>query len=193
MNSMQDFIVSRVRVKLLRIFLAAPSELFYVRQLTRIAQEEINAVRRELIHLEKLGILKSQTRGNRLYFWCNAEYRFYHELLAMVAKETGLGAALIKAKERLGRISFAALSERFVRRMPVKEGQVDLLVVGDAVMPQLSLIVKAAEPEVGREINYSAMSLEELTFRKHRRDPFLLDLLKTSRIMLIGDSEDLVA
>lgn len=193
MSSLQDFIVSRVRVKILKRFLTSPSDLLYVRQLTRDTGEEINAVRRELLHMEKAGMAKSQKRGNRLYFWFNQEYRFYPELLSLVAKTTGLGLSIIKNRERLGKISFAMLSGRYIRRMPPKENQVDLLVVGDVILPQLTAFVKTAETEVGREINYSVMSLEELTFRKHRRDPFLLDVLKASRIMLVGDEENFVA
>lgn len=193
MSSLQDFIVSRVRVKLITQFLVFPAELFYIRQLTRGTGEEINAVRRELLHMEEIGMLKSQKRGNRIYFWFNKDYRFYPELLALVAKTTGLGRSIIKNQPRLGKISFAMLSGRYARQMPPQSNQVDLLVVGEVIIPQLTALVKIAEPEIGREINYSIMSLEELTFRKHRRDPFLLDILKSSRIMLIGNEEDFVA
>lgn len=192
MSTLRDFIVSRVRVKILRTFLTTPQELFYVRQLTRALDEEINAVRRELIHMEKAGMLKSQIRGNRVYYWFNTEYKYYPELLALIAKSTGLGRELIKNREKLGKISFIVLSGRYARRTQVKKGQVDLLVVGEVILPQLAAIVKTAEADVGREINYSVMSTEELTFRKRRRDPFLMDLLQQSRIMLVGDEEALV-
>lgn len=193
MSSLRDFIISRVRVKLLKILLSSPSELFYVRQLTRATGEEINAVRRELTHMVETGMVKSQPRGNRLYFWFNKEYRFYPELLSAVNKITGLGASIIKNQQKLGRVKFAVLSIRFSRRMPMKPSQVDLLIIGDVIMPQLSSIVKLIEVDVGREINYSVMSHEEFTFRKRRRDPFLLDILTGSRIMLVGDEEELVS
>ena len=193
MSALQDFIISRVRVKLIKQFLTSPAELHYVRELTRATSEEINAVRRELLHMQKVGMLESQKRGNRVYFWFNKKYRFYEELLSLVSKTTGLGLSITKNQQRLGKISFAMISGRYVRRMPALQNQVDLLIVGDVIIPQLAVIVKTAEGEIGREINYSIMSLEELTFRKHRRDPFLLDVLRGSRIMLIGDEEDFVA
>ena len=192
MSTLRDFIVSRVRVKILRTFLTTPQELFYIRQLTRALGEEINAVRRELIHMEKVGMLRSQIRGNRVYYWFNTEYKYYPELLALIVKSTGLGKELIKNREKLGKVSFIVLSGRYARRMHVKKGQVDLLVVGEVILPQLAAIVKTAEADVGREINYSVMSADELTFRKRRRDPFLMDLLQQSRIMLVGDEEALV-
>jgi len=55
---LRDLFISKVRVKLLQIFFDDPNELYYVRQLVRKAGEEINAVRRELNHLEQPGLLK---------------------------------------------------------------------------------------------------------------------------------------
>ena len=193
MSDLSDFIVSRVRVKLLKTLLSSPEELSYVRQLSREIDEEINAVRRELLHLVKVGILKSQPRGNRVYYWPNKDYLFYSELLALTVKTAGLGQAIIKNKDKLGRITFAFMSMTLAKKLVAKTGQVDLLIVGEVVLPQLSAMVKTAEAETGREINYSVMSPEEFSFRKRRRDPFLIDVLKDSRIMLIGDDQGLVA
>lgn len=191
MRSLADFIVSRVRVKLLTIFFSAPEEMFYVRQLVRECDEEINAVRRELTRLTRVGIVKSQGRGNRLYFFLNKQYVFYAELMRLVAKTSGLGAAIIKNQPQLGKVKFAFLSGRFARRMPYAQDAVDLMVVGEIVMPQLAAMVSQEQVKVKREINYSVMSIEEFKFRKSRRDPFILDVLRGSRIMLIGDEEEL--
>lgn len=191
MRSLTDFIVSRVRVKLFTIFFSAPEEMFYVRQLVRECDEEINAIRRELSRLTQAGIVKPQARGNRLYFSLNKQYLFFPELMRLVTKTSGLGAAVIKNQQQLGKVKFVFLSGRFVRRMPYRQDAVDLLVVGEIVMPQLSSIVQQEQTKVKREINYSVMSEEEFKFRKSRRDPFILDVLKGSRIMLIGDEEEL--
>ena len=43
------------------------------------------------------------------------------------------------------------------------------------------------------ELNYTVMTEEEFDFRKSRRDPFVLSVLTGSKIMVIGDEEDLVA
>lgn len=192
MAKMKDFVISKVRVKLLQTFLRDPEEMFYIRELTRIVSEEINAVRRELINMHGAGMLKNENRGNRLYYSFNKSYLFYPELVAMVAKTTGLGNAIIKNKNKLGHIKFAMLSTRFARKMTRKPDSVDLLLVGQVVLPQLSNIVKEVEAKLNREINYTVMTEEELEFRKSRRDPFILTILYNSRIMLIGDEEDLV-
>ncbi len=66
---LSDLLISKTRVKLLEIFLADITQMYHVRDLVRRANEEINAVRRELAHLEKCGVVKKEPRGNRLYYW----------------------------------------------------------------------------------------------------------------------------
>lgn len=192
MGKLKDFMLSRVRVKLFKTFLSDPNEMYYVRQLTRKTGEEINAVRRELQRMEKAGILKSESRGNRLYYFPNKQYDFYGELLALVAKTTGLGGTIRKTKNKIGKIKFAILSGKFVRRVDRDENEVDMLIVGQVILPELSRIVRQEEAERNFEINYTVMTVDEFHFRKERRDPFLLSILQSSRVMIIGDEEDMV-
>lgn len=191
MASLQDLFISKVRVKLIKIFLSSPQEIFYVRELVRLTGEEINAVRRELMRMEERGMVSKEGRGNRIYYHFKRDYLFYNELIHLAAKTTSLGMALIKSRNKLGKIAFAFLSGRLARRRPHREDDVDLLIVGDVILPQLSAIVARFETELKREINYSAMSKDEFEFRKKRRDPFILKILAQSRVMLIGDEEEM--
>ena len=187
MISLADLITSRVRIKILTTFFTSPTKSFYIRELTRLTVEQINAVRRELLNLQKRGILTSQKRGNRVYYSLRIDHLFYEDLLCMITKTTGLGKVLIKNRLKLGKIKFIMLSGRFARRLPPQEDQVDLLIIGDVVMAQLSELVK----KFG-DINYSVMSAEEFEFRKTRRDPFIFKVISSSRLMLYGDEEDLL-
>jgi len=194
MADMQDLFVSKVRVKLIQVFLNQPQEIFYVRQLVRLTGEEINAVRRELERMEKRGMVKKEPRANRLYYSFNKNYPFYQDLLSLTAKTTGLGSEIIKHKNSLGNIKFALLSGRFARRMPRKsEEDIDLLVVGQLNLQALNQLVRKVESIREKEINYAPMSLEEFEFRKSRRDPFIQKILMAGRVMLIGDEEEMVS
>lgn len=193
MAKLSDFMVSKVRVKLLKVFLQEPTEMFYVRQLTRLTGEEINAIRRELDRMQQSGMLKSEHRGNRLYYYFKSTYQFYPELISLVAKSTGLGKQIIKNKAKLGKIKFAMVNGRFVKNLPHQPEEVDLLVIGKVVMPQLSVLVRTYEAKTKREVNYTVMTEEELSYRKSRRDPFILNILSGSRLMLIGDEIELLS
>lgn len=193
MAKLSDFIISRVRIKLLTIFLAKPGEMYYVRELTRLAKEEINAIRRELKRMQEVGMLKSEKRGNRLYYTYKTSYPYYPELLSLVVKSSSLGQQLIKNKSKLGFVKYAFLSQKLIRGLDRNPEHIDLLIIGQVIMPQLSLIVKKLEKTLDTEINYSSMTEEEYKYRKQRKDPFITSVLLQPRIMIIGDETKLLA
>jgi DNA-binding transcriptional ArsR family regulator len=192
MPQMHDFIISRVRNKILCLLFDDPQKMYYVRELTRASGEEINAVRRELEHLDKAGIVVKEHRGNRIYYQANIAYDYYEDLLSIVAKSTGIGQAIRDNRKELGKIKFAMLSGKYARNKPRETGDVDLLIVGTINLDKANELIKTEERRRTTEINYTVMTQEEFIFRKSRRDPFLLGILSRSRIMVIGDEEGLV-
>lgn len=188
-----DLITSKARVKLLDVFLQSPSSMFHVRELVRRTGDEINAVRRELAYLLKRGILEREPRANRVYYYLSKSYPFYFDLLRLGAKSLGLGFEILKNRVKLGKIKYAMFSGKFVRRIKDKEDQVDCLIVGTVVLPELSLLIREEEKKINSEINYTVMSEDEFQFRKKKRDPFVLSILSGSRVMLIGDEESMLS
>ena len=73
---MEELIVSRVRVKLLQLFLSSKEPLLHVREIVRRVSEEINAVRRELARMEKYGVVSSEWRANRRVYRFRKDYLF---------------------------------------------------------------------------------------------------------------------
>ncbi len=190
---LSDIITSRVRVKLLTLLLVSPTEMIHVRDMVRRIDEEINAVRRELAHMEKCGMVIKERRANRLYYSFRKTYSLYFELLELVIKTSHLGGNILKNRAKLGKIKFAMMSGKFARNIHHASTEVDVLIVGTVVLPELGQLVRLEEGRRGREINYTVMTEEEFDFRKRRRDPFILSIIQGSRIMLIGDEEELLA
>lgn len=189
---LSDLIISRVRVKILQLFFLNIGKIYHVRDIVRRIQEEINAVRRELLHLEKTGILTKERRANRLFYSLRRDYPLYFDLLYLINKTSGLGGELLKNRIKLGKIKFAMMSGRYIRGLSREANSVDLLVVGNVVLPELSQIVRGEEVKREKEINYTVMSEQEFEFRKKRRDPFVVGILQGSRIVIIGDEEEMV-
>jgi DNA-binding transcriptional ArsR family regulator len=193
MAELGDFITSKVRIKILELFYSDITEMYHVRGVVREIKEEINAVRRELSRLEAAGMIKREPRGNRVYYWARSDYLMFGDLLSMICKTTGLGSEIIQNKQKLGKPSFVMFSGRFARHKDrKKDDEIDILIVGDIELNELSTLIRVEESKRGHEINYTAMSREEFEFRKKRRDPFLLGILAGSRVMVIGDEENLV-
>lgn len=188
----EDLITSKTRVKVLYSFFETPEEMFHVREVVRRVDEEINAVRRELIFLEKKGILKKEPRANRVYYYPDKNYPFYYDIIKIISKSRGIGADIIKNRVKLGKIKFAMLSGRFIRGIRQNHEEVDLLVVGTVVLPELTLLIKKEEARLKHEINYTVMTEDEFNFRKKRQDPFIASIIYGTRVMLVGDEESLL-
>lgn len=188
-----DIITSKSRIKLLTVFLTNPSEMLHVRECVRRTGDEINAVRRELQFLEKKGIFTREQRANRVYYALDKSYPFYYDLLEIGSKTIGLGHELLKNRAKLGKIKFAMFSGAFIRKIKNNPDDIDFMVVGTIVLPELAVLVRNEEARIGKEINYTAMSEEEFRFRKRRNDPFLASVLVGSRVMIVGDEEAMLS
>lgn len=82
---------SRSRVKLLEKLViedvvSRSNTGFFIRELCRDVDEQINAVRRELMNLEALGILKSYEQNKKKYYQMNHNCPIYNELREMFLK-----------------------------------------------------------------------------------------------------------
>jgi len=187
--TMRDLLISKVRVRVIKLFLTNPESQFFVRQIGRKVGSEINAVRRELERLHRIGFLKKSGRGNRLFYSVKPDFVFLDELLGMVAKETGLGRAILEKKEELGKINFALLSRAFAKGRVSKPSEIDFLIVGKVLTPLLAKLVEDEQQRLGREVNYTVLTSEEFDFRKRRKDPFIVDILSQPRIILLGNEE----
>jgi len=192
MTNLEDLMISKVRVKILKLFFADTHEIYYVREITRLINEEINAVRRELDRMLGFGLVKSEQRGNRLYYCLNPRYLFFQELRQIIAKTIGLGKDILQFRRKLGTLNFVMFSSKFTSGQLPHQGEVDVLVVGDVVLSELEQLIKKHQQTIGREINYAVFNQEEFMFRKTRRDPFIMEVLYSGRVMIVGNEAEFV-
>ncbi|MBL7078522.1 hypothetical protein ISS42_02595 [Candidatus Shapirobacteria bacterium] len=189
-KALQKIIISKTRLGLLKIFFDQPKESFYIREAVRIVGEEINSVRRELNNLVEAGLLGKERRGNRLFYFLKKDYPFYHDFLSIMAKVAGLGGEIIKNRSRLGELKFVAFSSAFLN-WEGSQSEVDFLIVGRVVLPEIGKFVVREEKRRGREINYAVMDLKEFKLRKRSNDPFLINILIKNPVVILGDLQEL--
>lgn len=189
---LQQIIPSKTRIKILELFFHHPAENYYLRQVVREINTEVNAVKRELDILENVRVLLKERRLNKVFYTINKHYRFYDEFLRIFTKTDQLASLIYKNSSRLGKVKFVAISTKFAKRLPIKEDEIYLLLIGTVVVPEIAGIVAEVEKEFGREINYSVMNDEEFAFRKKNNDPFIWRFLKQPKIMLIGSEDELL-
>lgn len=189
---LQHIIPSKTRRKVLQLFYHHFGETYYLRRIVREIEEEVNAVKREVDILEKARVLHKEKRLNKVFYSLNKSFPLYEEFIRMFTKTNTLSSSLYKNLSKLGKIKFIAISMKYSKKLPIKEGEIYLLFVGVMVVPELNTIIDEAEKEFGREINYTVMTEDEFAFRKKNNDPFIWRFLKQPKVMLVGQEEDLL-
>ena len=144
---LKDLFVSEVRLRILKLMLTQPEEQFHVRAIVRHVGAEINAVRRELLKLNNMGLLRKRQSGNRIYYKADTTNIYYSELLSLISKEEGVGGAIIKNAKELGTIKFAVISKSYLRGRKSTVLDVDLFIVGDVSLEVLKKVVSFSGSE----------------------------------------------
>lgn len=184
---------SKTRVKLLSLFYNNPERPFYVREITRKIDEQINSVRRELQNLLNIGIVRSVNQGNRLYYEVNQSYKFHAELQSIFSKipaktkeikQTKEDDQILKRVQKAGNVRMLFLTGAFVRG---SNQQIDIFIVGDMNKAKLAQIISDMEKEMTRELNYTAMRLEDFDYRRNLNDRFLTDILDAKKVVLFDN------
>lgn len=187
---------SKTRVKLLHLFLNNPNRAFYVREITRKIDEQINSVRRELANMLSIGIIKSDSSNNRLYYEVNQSYTHYEPLRAIFSDGAFNAQATEGSKndwssrlKALGDVRLALLSGSLVRG---SVGDVDVMLVGSLNKTQLKKFVKELETEEKRPLNYTTMTYEEFYYRLSIKDRFIMDIIN-NKFTLLQDTEQILS
>jgi len=183
---------SRLRAKALGWFLSHPDERFFVRQLESLLGEDSTNLSRELARLSALGILAHQSEGRQKYYQANRRSPIFSDLQQLVLKTSGvadlLRAALMPLKARI-RTAFVFGS--VAKGEPSAESDVDLMVVGGVTLRELVSALAEAQRQLGREVNPTIYSPEEFAEKAATGHPFVRDVLRGPKLLVIGDEHEL--
>jgi hypothetical protein len=190
---------SKTRVKLLRLFYSNPNRSFYVREITRKIDEQINSVRRELSNLLQIGIITSDTNNNRLYYEVSQKYEFYEPLRAIFGgietqatvaqddnKKATVSANDSPELRELGNIHLALYTGQFTRD---ETSGVDLLIVGEVNPNKLQKFVTELEAKEGKEIRYAVLTLDDYQYREQINDRFVVSIRDAKKQVLIDKQQ----
>lgn len=192
---------SKTRARLLTLFLENPDRAFYVRELTRRIDAQLNSVRRELKNLVDVGIVlevegkiistevtddEPETKGEKKKFYrANAEFPLFDDLRGVMRKAAVLmNQEIVHVLKSKGDISLVLLTGRFV---DAEDVPTDLFIVGTIDPDALAAAVREFERDIAREVNYTAMPKEEFLYRQEVGDRFLAGILDAKRVILWND------
>ena len=173
---------SKTRAKLLELFFANPTKTYYVREITRVIDEQINSVRRELLNLESIGVIKNDTYDNKVYYSANNKHPFAKPLNEIFTRKIS-----VQGKDKDIRNStwedYVRPVKKYLRAMVLTNrlpGQdvVDMLIVGDDSTRKLTRWAEMVEKKQGKPLNYVIMTADDFAYRKEVRDRFLMEIFE---------------
>ena len=185
---------SKTRVKLLYLFMGNPNRPFYVREITRKVDEQINSVRRELANLLSIGIITSDTSNNKLYYEVNQAYDFYAPLEQMFgstpttgeSSEDTMGATLESGTSKFwqsaGQLDLVLYTGVFTRD---ELAGVDILLVGEVNKPQVDKLIADLEKQEGKELRFTVMNTEQAVYRSQIKDRFWSNLERSKKQVIV--------
>lgn len=185
---------SKTRVKLLHLFMNHPGQSFYVREITRLIDEQINSVRRELSNMLEVGVITSDTADNKLYYQVNQRYEFYTALRAIFAGEPvkaeqssptnadGAHEQHIALINEIPSVRLAILAGVLVKG---STSPVDVMLVGNVSTAKVKAAMDVIEKLEGRELNYSVLPYDEFYYRLSVRDKFITEVLASKHSVII--------
>jgi hypothetical protein len=184
---------SKTRVKLLQLFYSNPNRSYYVREITRKIDEQINSVRRELSNLLSIGIITSDNTNNRLYYEVNQKFEYYQPLreifgdtkkrAAKKATATDINAVASEGDlKSVGHIDLAVYTGQFTRD---ESAGVDFLVVGEVNLNALQKYVDELEAKENKSIRYAVMSLPDFQYRQQIHDRFATAIAQSKKQVLV--------
>jgi len=188
---------SKTRVKLLQLFYSNPNRSFYVREITRKIDEQINSVRRELANLLNIGIIVSDNTNNRLYYEVNQKFEHYQplqQIFGQAESSAPAAAAPVKGQapapqnsgkdklKTLGNVDLVILTGQFTRD---ERSGADMLVVGDINPNALQKFVAELEAQESKDIRYVHMTSQDFSYRRQIKDRFTTNVLESKKQVLL--------
>ncbi len=185
---------SKTRARLMALFLQHPNEAFFVRELTRRIDAQLNSVRRELKNLMEMGLIsekKGEPRQSKAlsdkkkYFVVNTDFILYDDLRSLFQKvQILLKQTFVEEISANGQIDYFAFTGRFV---DAEDIPTDILIVGSIGPKDLAKLISRFESELPYEINYTLMPREEFLDRRQVADKFLLSILGNEKVVMIDN------
>ncbi len=198
---LENLFGSKARVKILKLFLFNPEQRYYIRQVARDLDLQVNSVRRELDNLENLGLLNSELskelfvpkgeeprkskKQERKYYQVNKKFVLFEEIQTLLLKAQILYKENFEKKLKdLGKPKLIILTGLFVNKPDM---EIDIFIVGQVQKKRLTDTISKFEKEIGREINYTLMSNSEFKYRKDITDIFLYSILEDNKKIIVLD------
>ena len=187
-----DALFPTIRKRILAAVVMHPERWWYASELARRLRLPKTSLQREFVNLVQAGVLRRRTDGKQVYYQANPDCTFLPELQGLMAKTAGLVDVVREALAPAARtIAFAFIYGSVARAEELATSDVDLMVVGKVGVSQLALPLRRARERLGREVNVTAYSVEELSRKAREGHHFIASVLDKPKLFVVGTQDDM--
>ncbi len=192
MNRLAELLSSRARAEIFRLLFSGTGEELHIREMERRSGLSESTLRQELRKLVRLDLVESRRDSNRLYYRSKTENPLYQEIRNLVLKTSGLSDVLRSAlADKRIRVAFVFGS---AARGEEKAGSdVDLMVIGQLGLRDVSRLLSGIEEKIAREVNPHVLREVEFKKRVQAREHFVSSVMQTPKIFVVGSQRELEA
>lgn len=183
--------LTKNRAELLKLFFTNPGRAFYMQEIGRILDKKPGVFQRTLNNLALEGILESEYKANARYFKVNRNCPLFKELKNIVFKTVGIKGSIGDVLKEAGNIKMAFIYGSYAKAKENYLSDVDLIIIGIPNEDELVKKLDKLEEKLQRDINYKLYTLSEFKKDVRKSEPFILEVLRDKKIMIIGDEDDL--
>ena len=170
---------SQTRVKLLSTFLLHPEEEYFIRELTRLLNEQINSIRRELENLRRVGLVKARHKNRKKYYRIDTDFPLFADLRNLFSKAVQGESPFVASLRNLPNVRLILLAGNLCGT----DSKVDLLLVGEVKKEVLEALL-AQDPNL-KLIKYSIFPEADFLYRVSLKDRFVLEILNDPRHLMV--------
>ena len=192
MSRLAELLSSRARAEIFRLLFGGTGEELHVREIERRSGLNDSTLRQELRKLVRLDLVQSRRDSNRVYYRAKTLNPLYPEIRNLVLKTSGLSDVL-KSALTDKRIHVAFVFGSIASEQEKAASDVDLMVIGQLGLRDLSRLLSGIEEKIGREVNPHVLREGEFRKRIQAKDHFVSSVMETPKIFIIGSQRELEA
>ncbi len=191
MNILAELLSSKIRAEIFRILFGTRDESLHMREIERRTGFTMGTVQHELKKLHRLDLIKKNRDGNRLYYKANKDHPLYSEIKNIVLKTVGLVDVLRETLQESPEVISAFVFGSIARSEEKADSDIDLMVIGNMGLRQISALTSRLVDQIGREINPHVLTVAEFIIRLDKREHFISHVMNEKKLFVIGNEQDL--
>lgn len=187
-----DPILARSVQEILTALLLEREQPWYLRDLAKRLNRTPSTLQRPLESLVRAGVIRKRLDGNRVYFASDPDCPFLSDLRGLLEKTVGLVDVLRRAlQSHAESVKVAFVYGSVAKGRERSESDVDLLVIGEVTLADLSPALTQAEAKLRRPVNATLFSPDEFTAKLASKNHFLRSVLTKDKIFVTGTADEL--